>query len=50
MFINPNETPIRPFRSDYSTKTSLALCITGVLLMGLISAIYDSIYSFSFGM
>lgn len=50
MYITPNDNPIVHFKSDNYTKISLALCITGVLVLGIISAVYDGINLFSFGM
>lgn len=50
MYIKPNDTPIATFKSDAYTKISLALCVAGVLALGIISAVYDSINFFSFGM
>lgn len=50
MYIKPNDHPIATFKSDAYTKISLALCIAGVLALGIISAVYDSINFFSFGM
>lgn len=49
MYITPNETPIAPFRSDRYTQLSLALCLAGVLLLGIVSAVYDGIHLFAFG-
>lgn len=50
MYINPNDAPIASFRSDGYTRISLALCTAGVLLLGIISAVYDSINMFAYGM
>ena len=50
MFINPNNSPIAAFRSDCSTRISLVLCLAGVLLLGIVSSVYDGINLFSFGM
>ena len=50
MFINPNDSPIAAFRSDCSTRISLVLCLAGVLLLGIISSVYDGINLFSFGL
>ena len=49
-YITPNEEPIAPLRSDRYTRLSLALCMTGVLLLGVFSVVYDSINVFSFGL
>ena len=50
MFINPNDSPIAAFRSDCSTRISLVLCLAGVLLLGIVSSVYDGINLFSFGL
>lgn len=50
MYITPNEHPIAHFRSDSYTRISLVLCIAGVLALGIISAVYDGINVFAFGM
>ena len=50
MYITPNEEPIAPLRSDRYTRISLALCMAGVLLLGVFSVVYDSINVFSFGL
>lgn len=50
MYIKPNDNPIATFKSDTYTKISFALCIAGVLALGIISAVYDGINFFSFGM
>ena len=50
MFINPNNSPIAAFRSDCSTRISLVLCLAGVLLLGIVSSVYDGINLFSFGL
>lgn len=50
MYINPNDEPIEKFKSDGYTKISLVICVAGVVLLGLVSAVYDSINLFSFGL
>lgn len=50
MYIQPNEAPIATFRSDVYTRISLAVCIAGVILLGIFSAVYDGINTFTFGM
>ncbi|MEG0795975.1 MAG: NADH-quinone oxidoreductase subunit N [Odoribacter sp.] len=49
MFINKNETAIQPIRSDSYTRISLIVCTTGILLLGIVSVIYEQIGTFSFG-
>ena len=50
MFINPSESPIAPFRSDNYTRVSLVACCAGIILLGILSVVYQQISSFSFGM
>ena len=50
MFINTNENPIEKVTSDFPVKISLVICTVGILLVGIVSAIYNQIALFSFGM
>ena len=50
MFITPNDSPIPAFRSDAGTRISLVLCLAGVLVIGLASAVFDGIGLLSFGL
>ena len=50
MYIMPGAAPIAAFRSDRYTRVSLALCMAGVLLLGIVSAVYDGINAFAFGL
>ncbi len=50
MFITPSDAPIATFRTDSYTRLSLALCMAGVLLLGVVSAVYDGIHLFAFGL
>ena len=43
MFINKNDTPIESFRSDGYTRVSLVACSAGILLLGILSVVYDQI-------
>jgi NADH-quinone oxidoreductase subunit N len=48
MYITPpSENPIEPFKSDVYTRMSLGLCLIGILLVGLVSCVYNSIEMFS---
>lgn len=49
MFINKNDNPIETIRSDAYTRICLIACTVGVIAIGLISAIYDHLGTFSFG-
>lgn len=48
MYINPNETPVVCFKSDVYTRLSLVICLAGILLIGMISGVYDGIHMFGF--
>lgn len=39
-----------PFCSDRYTRLSLVLCMVGIVLQGLVSAVYEGIDAFSFGL
>lgn len=47
MFINKNEEAVTAFRSDNYTRLSLVICSAGILLLGLISSVYEYIDTFS---
>lgn len=49
MYIIPNENPVAFFKSDVYTRASLVICLLGILLIGLISGIYDAIHLFGSG-
>jgi NADH-quinone oxidoreductase subunit N len=46
MYIQPNEQPVAPFRSDGYTRLSLVLCLAGVLAFGIVGSLYNWINSF----
>lgn len=50
MYINPNEEPVPPFRTDNYTRVALALCTLGIIALGVLSVVYGSIDKLSFGM
>lgn len=50
MFINKSEAPIASFRSDGYTRLSLIACSAGIICIGILSIVYESIGTFSFGM
>ena len=50
IYITPNDTPIAAFRTDRCTRIGLAVCMAGVLLLGVVSAVYDGINFFAFGL
>lgn len=49
MFINKSENPVQGFRSDWYTRISLLACTAGIVLLGLLSTVYEQIGNFSFG-
>lgn len=49
MFINPNESPVEKFRSDFPTRLALAVCVAGIFLTGFASIIFEAIRNISFG-
>lgn len=49
MYINKSDAPIASFRSDCYSRTAYVLCLAGVLLIGIVGAIYTYIDQFSFG-
>jgi NADH-quinone oxidoreductase subunit N len=50
MYINKSDNAIPAFRSDGYTKIGLMLCIIGIIGLGILSVVYQSIDKFSFGM
>lgn len=44
MFLKESDTPIAPIRSDDYTRTALVLTVAGVILIGLVSSVYDTIF------
>ena len=44
MYINPNDTPVAPFKSDPYTRISLIVCLAGILLLGIVSSVYEGIH------
>jgi NADH-quinone oxidoreductase subunit N len=49
MFINKSEQPIQSFRSDFPTRFALSVCVTGIVVLGFASIIFEYIRSLSFG-
>ena len=41
MYIQPNESPLPTFQSDFNSKLALAICTAGIVLFGVCSCIYD---------
>jgi len=49
MFITKNEIPIESFKSDFSTRFALGICIAGIVVTGFASIIFEAIKNLSFG-
>jgi NADH-quinone oxidoreductase subunit N len=49
MFINKSDAPIAAFKSPFTTRVALIICVLGLFLIGFISLIYENILSVSFG-
>jgi NADH-quinone oxidoreductase subunit N len=49
MFINKSETPVEKFRSDFTTRLALGICIAGIVITGFASIIFEVIKNSSFG-
>lgn len=43
MYITPNEDPLPYFRCSWLTRISLAVCLAGIILLGIISSVYGGI-------
>lgn len=50
MFINKSDNPIQYFKSDFLTRFGLIICITGIVVVGFASVIFEYIRMLSFGM
>jgi len=49
MFINKGETPVEKFRSDFSTRLALGICVAGIVITGFAGIIFEVIKNMSFG-
>jgi NADH-quinone oxidoreductase subunit N len=49
MLINPNEHPIPTFRSHITARLAISLGVAGVMVIGLMSVIWEYIQANSFG-
>jgi len=47
MFIDKNENPIPYFKSDLITRMSLAICLSGVFLIGFFGFVYEYFFRLS---
>lgn len=50
MFINKSDAPIAAFRCDGAMRFSLSLCSAGIVLLGLLSVIYNQLSLLGYGM
>ena len=50
MYIKDSESPVAAFRSDNYSRTGMAICLIGIIGIGLVGAIYSIINGFSYGM
>jgi len=50
MYINKNDNPIEPIKTDCYTKISLTICLIGIIGLGIASIVYETITAFSYGM
>ena len=50
MYIQKSESPIAAFKSDGYTRVALALCLVGVVALGLAGMVYSYIDSLSYGL
>jgi NADH-quinone oxidoreductase subunit N len=49
MFLNRSDQPIAYFKSDTYSRIGLALCVAGIVIVGLASPVYEFIRTLSFG-
>ena len=50
MYITPNDTPVKYFKSSKYSRVSLIVCLTGILLLGICSFVFEEIDKISSGM
>ena len=50
MFLNKSEMPIVTVRSDNYTRVSLIVCVAGIMMLGILSVVYDRISLLTFGL
>ena len=50
MYINKNDEPIAPIRTDGYSRAALVICTLGIVLLGIVSSIAENIGNYSFGM
>ena len=45
MFMDANETPIEKVEMSWAPKLSMAVCVAGIVITGIMSGAYEYIYS-----
>lgn len=50
MYINKNDEPIATFRSDNYTRAAMLICTAAIVVLSVVSAVYEGIANYSFGM
>ena len=50
MYINKSDEPIAAFQSDNYTRAALVLCTLGITVLSIVSASYESIGHYAFGL
>jgi len=49
MFLNRSDRPIEYFKSDIYSRLGLAICVAGMVVIGIYSPVYEFINQFTFG-
>ncbi|MBI4646646.1 MAG: NADH-quinone oxidoreductase subunit N [Bacteroidia bacterium] len=49
MFLNKSDNPIPYFKSDFPTRLALLICLTGIIIIGFASYVFEYIKNLSFG-
>lgn len=47
MFINPDPCRIQPFRSDWTERLGMWVCVAGIIFIGFVSAFYNALLEMS---
>lgn len=50
MYINKSDAPVCAIRTDGYSRAALAICTLGIVLLGIVGAVYDGIGNYTFGM
>lgn len=49
MFINKNENPIAPFKTDTLSKVGVIVCLIGMIVVGFASSVFETVLNMCFG-